>query len=460
MSIWNQLANEMVGPGSNDSKFGHNVAISGDGNRIAIGAPEDDITIINTAIRAGSVRIYDYTFETGWVLTHSITGAEPDEQLGSSIALSEYGTILVVGFSDSINQVRMYRDGIGGWDLDQIIFGPNQIIGNAQFGHSVSINSAGDRILIGAPGVINTTTFTTPGAAYLYDYDGNNWNMGITFEGTVNGGEFGSVVSISGDGTTLAIGAPNVDGVGSERGEVTVFEFETGMMMWISNSIISGDINSERLGTAISLSDDGMRLVLGSPLYDTNLSNNGRVTIYEKGISGYSPMNNGVFDGASASDNLGDSAAISRDGNTVVAGAPGDSSVPGYVSTYGWSGTMWELKGTSLNGDIMADRFGDSVTLTSNGQRLGVGISGGGTAGNLGAARVYRDLTSPSIMPETTTPPSGMPPPPTETTISPTTSPPTTLPPTTQPPITTMMDGRTDDEVRAILMYWEDVIHD
>ena len=64
------------------------------------------------------------------------------------------------------------------------------------------------------------------GQVRVFQRDGSNWNqVGSDIDGKVAGDQFGSSVSLSADGTVLAVGAPGNDENGSDSGNVRVFSF-------------------------------------------------------------------------------------------------------------------------------------------------------------------------------------------------------------------------------------------
>jgi hypothetical protein len=116
--------------------------------------------------------------------------------------------------------VRIYEYSAGSWtqlgaDID----------GEAAYdysGHSVSLSSDGTRVAIGA--YDNDDNGTQSGHVRIYEYSAGSWTqLGADIDGEAMSDESGSSVSLSSDGTILAIGAPNNDGTGSEAGHVRVY---------------------------------------------------------------------------------------------------------------------------------------------------------------------------------------------------------------------------------------------
>ena len=89
-------------------------------------------------------------------------------------------------------------------------------------GWSVSINSDGDRVAIGAP--YNDGSFNNAGHVRVYEYSGSSWSkLGSDIDGEAAGDESGYSVSMNSDGDRVAIGATLNDGSDPDAGHVRVY---------------------------------------------------------------------------------------------------------------------------------------------------------------------------------------------------------------------------------------------
>ena len=86
-------------------------------------------------------------------------------------------------------------------------------------------------------------------------------------------------MSLSQDGTRIAIGAvrSNGGGIGINAGHVRVFE-ESGGVWSQMGSDIDGLASSDYFGWALKLSPNGMRLAVGAP---QTFTSNGYVRVFE-----------------------------------------------------------------------------------------------------------------------------------------------------------------------------------
>ena len=102
-SSWNQLGAKLEGA-SNSDQFGFSVAMSNSGNRVAVGARYDD-DAVNNYSNCGSVSMYDWNGGSWSQVGSQINGPSSNYQFGTSIALNGAGDRLVIG---SYNSNRTY----------------------------------------------------------------------------------------------------------------------------------------------------------------------------------------------------------------------------------------------------------------------------------------------------------------------------------------------------------------
>lgn len=197
--------------------YGWHVAVSGDSNTIIIGSIRTDDVEVNQ----GAVFIYRFN-GSQWV-GEKITASngETGDMFGRIVGLSSDGNIAVVGAyrhsldSNDLDEgaVYVYRFNGSNWE-EEIIESPDPQQ-DGFFGYSASINSMGNKIIIGALHHIIDGK-SQQGAAYLYSWNGSSWsyNKYISSDGAA-GDLYGYSVHISGDGSTLMVGAPNHGGKGA-----------------------------------------------------------------------------------------------------------------------------------------------------------------------------------------------------------------------------------------------------
>jgi hypothetical protein len=158
----------------------------------------------------------------------------------------------------------------------------SDIDGEAAFdflGASVSLSVDGSRIAIGAPG--NDGGGGNAGHVRVYELTGGAWvQVGSDIDGEVAGDNSGSSVSLTSDGLRVAIGAPYNDGGGTDAGQVRVYDLTGGA--WVK---VVGDIDGEGVGDEsglpVSLTSDGLRVAIGAVANDGAGSLAGHVRVYD-----------------------------------------------------------------------------------------------------------------------------------------------------------------------------------
>jgi hypothetical protein len=262
-------------------------------------------------------------------------------------------------------------------------------------GRSVSMSSDGNTVAIGA--TLNSGNGTEAGHVRIYTWSGSAWaQKGIDIDGEAAGDHSGTSVSLSSDGNTVAIGAPNNDGNGTNAGHVRIYSWN-GFIWEQKGADIDGEAEGDRSGESISLSSDGNTVAIGAKYNDgitgNNNDNRGHVRVYSWNGSVWVQKGTDI-DGESMYDQSGASVSLSSDGNTVAIGATLNSangSAAGHVRIYGWSGSAWEQKGTDIDGEAAWDYSGTSVSLSSNGSTVAIGApsNDGDDSEDVGHVRVY-----------------------------------------------------------------------
>jgi WD40 repeat protein len=147
-------------------------------------------------------------------------------------------------------------------------------------GSSVSLSSDGSRVAIGAS---EFTSFGDPGEGYVrvYEWDGVSWTqIGEDIEGEAAADHSGSSVSLSSDGSRVAIGSPGHDGTDTDAGQVRVYEWNGGSWTPMGEDF-EGEAAEDHSGSSVSLSSDGNQVAIGTPGNDGNGTDAGQVRVYE-----------------------------------------------------------------------------------------------------------------------------------------------------------------------------------
>ena len=351
-------------------QLGFSVSLSNNGSKVAIGAPKNNSN-------KGVVQIYEGNISTNtWdQVGADIIGTEADSESGTSVSLSSNGKRVAIGApkSDSngrnSGQVKIYELNETSGDWNEIA--QMQGISNDHFGSSVSLSSDGTIIAIGGPNH-GEDILIYSGQVKIYELNetSSDWDlMGETFKGETINEKLGTSVSLSSNGKRVAIGAPKHQRDEITIGNVKIYEFNEISKVWNQmGQPIYGEANNEEFGTSVSLSGDGTMIAVGAPKSDTN---SGYVRVF-KYYSTWIQLGNSI-DGNSG-DKFGNALSLSKDGHRLTIGAPENSDTTdraGYASVYDFNGADW-VQITDIYGTI-GEKFGSSVSLSGDGTKVSVG---------------------------------------------------------------------------------------
>ncbi len=387
------------------------VALSGDGNTLAVGAPFESsgTTGINgdqgNTDAPGSGAVYVFTRVDGsWTQDAYIkaSNTDADDHFGRSLSLSDDGRLLAVGapFEDG------RAIGINGDQTDPSI--------NLNF-----LDDSGtlrvDTINEGNDEGQGTSDTSNSGAVYVFSHMDGSWVQEAYVKASNTGAkdEFGISVSLSGDGSTMAVGAVGegssavgIDGEqnnneAEQAGACYVFSRTDGN--WAQQAYIkaSNTDSEDFFGQSVTLNASGDILAVGAIGEDSNAagtdgdqSNNeardsGAAYVFARVDRQWAQQTYLKASNSDASDTFGESVSLADDGRTLVVGAPyEDSSAKGiggeqnnnnvenagaaYVFTL--VDKTWLQKAYLKAGNSGTDDwFGFSVSLSADGHTLAVG---------------------------------------------------------------------------------------
>jgi hypothetical protein len=365
-----------------DDVFGSSIALSADGSTLAVGAPDEDSgargfggdPFDNSALYAGAVFVFRKT-ASGWAQEAYVkpTNTDAYDYFGTAVALSADGAVLAVG-----------------------------AVGESSAATGVGGDAASN-------GVANA------GAAYLFRRTGGAWAQEAYVKASNTGmtDAFGSAIALSGDGTTLAVGATAEDSSSSGiNGEPTnngaantgaVYVFRNTSGAWAQEAYVkASNLNEfDEFGLAVALSNDGTTLAVSTTNEDSAATgvngdeasnavrDSGAAYVFRRTAGTWAqeayvkPSNPGDYDFfgcAVALSGSGDVLAVganSEDSTTTgVNGAPTADLAMGSGAAYVFrrSGTTWAQEAfvKASNTDSI-DEFGWRVALSSDGSALAVG---------------------------------------------------------------------------------------
>lgn len=373
--------------------FGVCTAISSNGN-VAVVADEPYSSAVGAA--------YVYTRSGS---TWSLQGALPVSGLfgyahfATAVAISADGnTICASAPYDNTNVGAVYIFTYNGssWSQQQKIVPSGYSNTYSLFGFSLALSADGNTLAVGAPNDESAGPTVELGAAYIFTRSGSTWTQRTKLipSGYIgNFVDFGRSISLSSDGTILAVGSPYE---GPNAGSVNpgaVYIYTGSGASWAQQVRLTPPAPTvvsliEGFGNCVNLSADGKTLAIGAP-YSTDITyyvNSGVTCIYTGGPASWSLQAQLLGSGwqyrygayGNTGPQQGTALALSKDGNSLIIGGPNDTAVNNGNAAYGswWlftrSGSTWSQIGSRHLGSLTGlygagEQLGSWVSMSSSG---------------------------------------------------------------------------------------------
>ncbi|NJC24909.1 T9SS type A sorting domain-containing protein [Neolewinella antarctica] len=374
-----------------DDFSGHSVSMSANGDRVAIGTPFGGDGIFE--LYRGFVQIYQERDGEWTQVGPIIRGEDRGDYSGSSVSLSADGRRVAIGapengdFDTSMNRghARIYEEQAGTWvQIGADIDGERE---GDQSGWAVSLSANGKRVAISA--VYNSDYRAGAGHVRIYEESGDIWTQlggDIDGEGSLN---FSGVsLSLSADGDRVAIGAVENRDAGVRAGHVRVFALKDSSWLQVGNDL-DGDGSESLFGGSVSLTANGTRLAVGATGIAGSTMDLGQVSVYGEEGGNWNKIGLTIT-GEAAEDVFGSAVSLSENGRHLVVGAAGSNRDAGHVRVYAEENGDWIKTGADIIGEGRGDRSGESVALSADGKRVAIGASyNDGNGDNAGHVRVY-----------------------------------------------------------------------
>ena len=312
---WSQHAYIKASNSEAGDLFGTSVSLNANGTTLAVGAFREDSNDTgingdqsdNSSIDSGAAYVYELSNNIWSQQAYlKASNSEAGDRMGFSVKLNADGnTLAVAAFDESSNAtgvngiqndnsasrsgaVYVFVRNSTVWTQEAYIKASNTNM-NDFFGVDIGLSFDGNTLAVGALGEASSVTGingdqsinTEPsaGAVYIFIRSGVSWSQEayIKASNTSGGDSFGRNISLSGDSSTLAVGAYLEDGnatvINGDQSDNTarnsgaVYIFKRSGSAWSQQAYIkasnaeSGDV----FGTGISLSNNGDVLVVGAP---------------------------------------------------------------------------------------------------------------------------------------------------------------------------------------------------
>ncbi len=385
---WRQQAYVKASNGGINDWFGYSVALSADGNTLAVGAIGessnatgiDGDELNNAAVRAGAAYVFTRTGSTWRQRAYLKASNTVQEALfGVSVTISADGNTLAVGANDNSSATGIDGDqmstaaaGSGAayvftrrgitWSQQAYVKASNTDALD-RFGRSLGLSADGNTLAVGAEtersgatginGDQSSDAAIQAGAVYVFTRSGTSWSQQAYIKASNAQADdfFGSSLSVSSDGNTLAVSASgeasNATGIDGDQtsntavGSGAAYVFKRVGTDWSQQAYVkaSNAQAGNRFGNTVAISGDGNTLVVGSSRESSNAigidgdqANNladssGAVYVFNRrGGDVWSQKAYVKAPNSGAQDRFGSSVALAQDGKAMVVGADGESS--------------------------------------------------------------------------------------------------------------------------------------
>lgn len=364
--------------GQYNARMGASVALSGDASRLIVGMPEganyEDGAFETTA--SGRVQAYvkdgNSWTSLGAVPIISINwpDSETTENVGTNVAISRNG--LFLSSSELLNNRVTVISGVDN---------ASWTIGCDNAPGPMALNENGSRIVIGMPlgatsGQGRVTVYGLR-PAWPGSLQGDAYPIGNSLTGAAHNDNFGAEVCINDDGDIIGVGIPGADLAGSNLGAVKIYKLFGSTWTQIGQSI---GLYSEERVTKLSMNAAGDIIAIGAGfnqgLYGTSV---GDVSVYKFDGTHWNLLGHKIMNILNEHIQIGHAVALSADGYTLVA-SNGESTISSgtfneAVSVYRYNGVDWVRVG-SFVGPSNTAQNGFSVAISSDGKTIVAGAPG------------------------------------------------------------------------------------
>lgn len=315
-------------PTSNaNGKFGTTVTISADGNIVAIGAPG-----INSNVGAIYVfRKINYTWiQEKLLVPFNNTGAA---QMGSSLSMAANGAIIATGgFADQSNNgaVWLYQFKDNDWGIVQTKLQPTSAVGSSQFGSSVQLSADSSTLVVGG---LADNSFR--GAFWIFKREAsgiyNLLSSKMVPSQMVGSAQVGTAISVDSKGQTIAVSGTRDD---NSKGAVWMYSLQANGSYLQTNKIINVQTAANpQFGNSISLNAQGNLLIVGNNQMSTQT---GGAWQYAKNTNDWSNIIPTLFQGSGSSGNSqqGTAVAINATGSMCLTSGSFDNNRGAFWTFY------------------------------------------------------------------------------------------------------------------------------
>lgn len=373
-----------------NGEFGWDVAMNADGSRAVVSSLMGTSGSDNFS---GAVFVFVRN-NTTWTQEGKLV---PDvvrkySGYGYSVTINDAGDKILVGTVDELvngnNTGVAYvftRDQSNVWTQADKLKGNDGLSGD-NFGSDVAMNSTGELMVVGAQ-FASVGGVSGSGKVYTFGNQPSGPALSetiiLTASPSIANGKFGSSVAISADGKHMVVGSPFAPYLGKTSGVIGIFDLDsTGAWKYNQINYSSDAATGDIYGCSVAISADGSIIAVGAYGAPAGTPADGHVYVLKRDSAGSYQQQNILK--AIGSTWLGFSLDISDDGQTIIAGAPNTVSKKGMAYIFNMGATDWTSNYTYVeigNNSATEDYYGYSVSINAAGDKAVVGAIGKDVSG-------------------------------------------------------------------------------
>lgn len=375
---WGQVGIKMRVPDTRGiTQQGFAVSLNNDAFRLGLSGSTD-------SNQTGALYLFERTYATNWTQVAKLVGrgfiGTPLQ--GTSCSIDKPGQFIASGGLGDNGNIGaawvFYRYPNGEWRQVGNPIRPSDNVGASQFGISISFSYDATYLAVGG-----FTDDANLGATWVFIKSGTGENSVWTQQAKLIGvpntatDRQGRSVSLSSEGTYLAVGADQSPGVGA------VYIFLRTGTTWATQQriIVVDNVGNSSTGNAVSINAQGDTVLFGGSNDNANV---GAVWVWTRAGAVWTQQAKIIPPDVIGAARVGRSVSINANGNIIAFGGSEDNATRGAIWIYTRSGVTWTYR-EKLTTNFLTNGFGIGCNITYRGHVVVGGASaselalGGGT---------------------------------------------------------------------------------
>lgn len=272
--------------GATNDYFGYSVEVNGDGSVIVVGAYQDD----DKGSNSGSVYVFTKQPDSNYTQSQKLLANDGaiGDYFGCSVAVSSDSSVIIVGsFRDddkgeSSGSAYVFTKKPDGSYLQSQKLTASD--GSPYYYFGVSVDASSDSSVIVVGSHYDGDKGPESGSVYVFTKQSNGTYVQsqklVAGDGAADD-RFGISVSISGDGSVIAVGAYKDDDRGTDSGSTYVFTKQSDGLYIESQKLLASDgAYADYFGYTAAVNGDGSVILVGAYQDDDKGNESGSVYVF------------------------------------------------------------------------------------------------------------------------------------------------------------------------------------